>query len=705
MRITEANPILQNLLSDIAAQPPWRGAAAVDMAWRDNIQWTKEQREYYESLGLPKDLFVNLMAAAIDAVTGHEAKHQVDWMIIGADEAHDEMAEAINHKLNDVMRLSDANHACSEAYESQACVGIGWVHVCRNPDLLGASKYLIEDVHRDEMFWDMRSRSEDLRRDCRWVARRRFFDHDEAKSFLPGKYHELVDYTYSDSLSMDISEEGIQYEWFADLSEYTDPIDLIMDNNSERKRIAIYEVYYKVFEKRDLIAMPGGMMTEFKPGNPIHLEMLATMQASLHKSIPVNVVRVAWFVGPHIIYDGPSSAPHNHFPYIPFFGPREDSTNAPTGLLRRMRGPQEQYNRAVVEIQRILRSRRIEKDSDALIGMNDQQAVFEINRSDGVINLKAGRKFQVIREWEKIAVLERICERARGEINAASGIYQTFQGQTEASQSGIAVESIAELGAQTLGKINANYQLGRKMVGDLVFSYLVEDIGVNPEVVKIPQQIGQAKKMVVLNDGINNRVATFRGQVALQPVHTSAGYRQHAHQRITGIIDKMPDDFKPILLPFWIESSDMPKKEQAMKLINKKLGYEEDENKRAEMEAQQENEAQQQKEMETRALLADIAEKEASAKDKKAQANNHLADALKKRVETAKLLREFKLIGSPGQQAGSGSADQEMQGGQADHLANPVPRGIGRTEEPAQQYPVAPHPDKRLQSLSRETTL
>ncbi|RLB91961.1 MAG: hypothetical protein DRH10_00595 [Deltaproteobacteria bacterium] len=622
------------------------------MAWRDSIQWTKDQKDYFKLLGLPRDMFVNLMAAAIDSVTGHEAKHRVDWMLTGAAEEHDEMAEALNHQLNDEMRLADANHACSEAYESQVCVGIGWVHVIRNPNLLSASRLLIEDVHRDEMFWDMRARSEDLRRDCRWIARRKFFDKDEAKMFLGEKHHELIDFTFSDYTTLDIGENTESCEWFSEMMEYTDPIELIMDNTSERERIAIYEVYYKVFEKRDLLFVDNGMVMLFNKENPIHFEILATNTGYVQMNVPVSVVREAWFCGPHLVYDRPSSAPHNHFPYIPFFGPREDATNNPTGLLKRMMGPQEQYNRAVIEIQRILRSRRIEKDKDAVTDLTDQQVVFEVNRSDGLINLKPNRQFKVIREWDKLQALEGICNRARGEINAASGIYQTFQGQTEASQSGIAVESIAELGAQTLGKINANYQLARKYVGDLVFSYMVEDIGTRRKVVNIPQEIGQQKKQVVLNNGVLNRVSMLRAQVSIQDIHTSAGYKQHTHQRLTGIMDKMPDDYKGILLPFWLESSEMPKKEQAIRLINKKLGFEEDEEKRLLMEQQQAEEAQKQKELEMRAFVADIEkteaetrEKEATVKDKLAEASQTAAEAIKTRVETAKLLREFKQMG------------------------------------------------------------
>jgi len=327
MKLSDASPVLRNLLSDIAAQPSWRGDAAVDMAWRDNKQWSKEQIAYMESLGLTP-FMVNLMAPAMDAVTGYEAKHRVDWMITGASEEHEEMAEGINQELNDEMRLSKANHACSEAYESQAGVGIGWVHVKQNTDIMDPSKVLIEDVHRDEMFWDMRARSEDLRKDCRWLARRRFFDKDAATAFLGESHRELIEYTYSDWQTVEIADESPQMGWYSEMTEYTDPIELIMDNQSARKMVAIYECYYKVFERRDIIEVFNGQVMEFKRDNPVHLEILTTGSGVLHPQKMINVVKVAWFVGPHLIYDGPSNEPHNNYPYVPFFGPREWASGA-----------------------------------------------------------------------------------------------------------------------------------------------------------------------------------------------------------------------------------------------------------------------------------------------------------------------------------------------------------------------------------------
>jgi len=468
--------VLENLFSDIGNEPDWRSQASKEKAWENSHQWTTEQLAHFADLGLPEDMFVNLMAPAMESVTGYEAKHRVDWMINGSDESQDELVEGMNHELNNSLRLADANTACSDAYGSQAGVGIGWVHVAKNPDVLSPSKLLIENIHRDEMFWDMRSRSGDLRSDCRYVARRKFYDKDEAIALLPA-HKELIEFTHSEWQTIDINPSGIYSDWHENLSQYSNVIEDEMENVSQRQRVAIYETYYKVVERRPLLFTPDGMVVEFNEQNPVHIEMITMGMAQLHTDVPVNVTREAWFVGPNCIFDGKSREPHNDFPYVPFFGTREDAKNTPQGLLRRMMGPQEEYNRAVVEIQRILRSVRIEMDDDATDGMTDEQLIMEVKRADGIVRKRRGSDFKVIREWEKLNALEGICKRAESEINSASGIYQTFQGRTESAQSGVAVENIAELGAQTLGKLNANYQLGRKMVGELAFYHIAESIG------------------------------------------------------------------------------------------------------------------------------------------------------------------------------------------------------------------------------------
>jgi len=238
--------------------------------------------------------------------------------------------------------------------------------------------------------------------------------------------------------------------------------------------------------------------------------------------------------------------------------------------------------------------------------------------------------------------------------------------------------------------------------------------------VSIPQEIGQQKKQVTLNDGLNNRVSLLRAQVAMQDIHTSAGYKQHTHMRLTAIIDKIPDDFKGVLLPFWLESSEMPKKEQAIKLINKKLGYEEDEGKREQQEAAQAEEAAQMKQLEIQKFVAEVEDLQAGAKQKNAQAANATADALKKRIETAQLIRNFKLMEQglmplPGSLAGSTPAvgNRRMMvapgrnnGGPQPDQRKALPPGASGAAipTPAGNAPAPSLPGRGMQSLPREAS-
>jgi len=59
---------------------------------------------------------------------------------------------------------------------------------------------------------------------------------------------------------------------------------------------------------------------------------------------PVPALRLSWYVGPHFITDMASPHPHNHYPYIPFIGAREDETRIPYGLVRSMLSPQDEIN-------------------------------------------------------------------------------------------------------------------------------------------------------------------------------------------------------------------------------------------------------------------------------------------------------------------------------------------------------------------------
>lgn len=641
--------VLTELFSDQGNEPEWRGRAAYVCQVRDNNPWTTKQRAVFKSLGLPEDMFVNWLAAANDAVTGYEAKSRTDWAVMSDDQESAETVEALNHDLNKTLRLADANEACSNAYGSQVGPGIGWVHVGQSNNPLSSSSLLIEDIHRDEMFWDMRSRSSLLRNDCRFIYRRRFFDEDEALQLFPA-WGELIKVTYSSDWSQfDLGDGQLATysDWTEALQSWKEPVEASMQSLSERKRVPVYEVYYKVTENRDIIFMDQQAQL-YDQDNPIHDEMIIYGMAEVHNR-PVPVVRNAWFIGPNCIWDGQHRAPHNDFPYVPFFGQRNDADNTPMGLLVRGLGPQEQYNRTVLELQRIVKNIIIIADKDATKGMTDSQVMKEVSKAHGMIKLTPQRRFEMKQEWEKYTALESSLPRIREEMSGAMGVYHTFQGKQEGSVSGIAAETMAELGAQSLGKINSNYQLSRQLVGEIAFSYVVAGIGTTRKMCKIPKRNGQAQKDIIINDGVRNRVSMMIAQVALQPVHTSSGWRHYQHQRIDQAMERLPDEAMLELLPAWIETFEgLPGGEKLIERITKKLGIHADEEQAAAAEEQAAAQAEEERQLEISTVQADNAKKIAEAENKRADTQKTIAETSKIQQEVAmassaareKLIRE-----------------------------------------------------------------
>lgn len=633
-------PSFRSLISDIKAQPDWRSLADRCCAYYDHEQLTDEQVDQLQALGMP-DVVENLIHAPVDSVLGHETQSRRDWLVVADDEDSEEVAEGLNAKLNETLRLCEANSRCSEAYASQIKAGVGWLHVKRNDDPFG-TPYTIEHVHRDEIYWDIRGKNQDLS-DMRWLARRRFLDTDEAKALLPTQHHYLVDILgngwRNDQETWEFAEEataqGIDVsKRHAEWDSSTKHIEFIMD--TQRKRVAIYEVYYRALVPVQIIRLPDGRVEELDKQNKEHFAAVISRQArvSTHK---IKRMRRCWYLGCHLIADEPSPYPHQHFPYIPFYGYREDKTNIPYGVIRGMIDPQDVYNNTNIRIQHILNTKRVlVQDGSLPDNMTIDDLVHEANRKDGVIIYKQGGQVVVEQDWQELHRLIDIRNGAEQKIRDIAGIFNEFSGKGASGQSGVAISSLAELGAITLAAINNNYEYARKKLAELVLAYIVKDIGNRPEEVAVTAGLSQTKKRIRLNDtspntGLNNAVTRAKYQIALASIHSSAGHIQNQHMRLMEMYQTSPDNVKMLLLPMIIETSRMPRKDEVLKKLNEQLGVTDD----PEAQAQQQQAAAQQAAQE-QALVQ--AEREAEIALKQAQTKERLAEAEHQQAKAAEVI-------------------------------------------------------------------
>ena len=596
---------LERIIGDISAQPEWRPEAARACAYYDGNQIAPHVAAAMEDRGQPI-LINNLIGPTVDGVLGAEAKTRTGMMVKADDDKGQEVAEALNEALNEAARMAEFDRACGDAYAGQIKAGLDWLEVRKNPDPFG-TKYQINHVHRREIFWDWHAKKNDLS-DARWLARRQWMDQDQALVFFP-KHKEIIKqcmnswegFTSADVVEM--ASPGL-------VGAYNDYTQFSLDDeqwvDSIRDRVMVYELYYRRWVSKPVMTTGAGDVMAYDSSNAYHAAAVATGKVEVSVGT-FPVMRLAWFIGPHRIDDVPSPHPHNYFPYVPFWGLREDGTGVPYGLIRRMMSSQDEVNFRRSKLTWLLNAKRVVMDDDATT-MSNKEIQDEVQRADGLVILNPNRKnrdsnaFRVETDFGIAAQQFQVMQDAQKQIQDTAGVYSSFLGKQDGgATSGIAINSLVEQGSITLSEINDNYRFARKQAGELLLAHIVSDLAKKPNhQVMVGAGKNEKTKQITLNqpglrdDGIKqitNSVTQVKSHVLLADIQSSPGYRAQMSDRLMQLTGALPPELQASVLDLVIESTDMPKKDEILKRIRKSLGINQDPE---EMTPEEQQEAQQQ---------------------------------------------------------------------------------------------------------------
>jgi len=654
-------------ISDITSQPEeWRVEADTHASYYDSLQLSDEQLRMLAYYELP-DFVGNLIHPAVNALLGAEESRRRDWMLSQSDEdANPEVIEALNHRLKVVADETEAAQRCSEAYASMIKSAIGWVYVGRSQNPL-KSPYVVEFEDRRNVYYDMRHTQPDLS-DCRWIARRRFMDEDQAKSIIDAKYHYLVDYAINGWKDFHVGDHyaahntvsrrmgGCDDDIYSRYSEWSSNekyIEYLLD--TDRRRLALYYVYYRRYEKSVIMILPGGKAVKYEEDNPRHVDIVLSREARFVRA-PTSIIRRKTFLGPHEVEDRVAPEGFDDYPLVPFFSYREDGTRKPYSPIRLMKPPQDLYNNAGIRIVQILNQKRIVKTADAT-DMTDQEVVDEVSRRDGVITLRNGKYYNrdmfIEQDWAELNKLYELQQVYAQQIREFSGIYHSFSGEAEGQKSGIAIQSLAELSGRSLAELNANFEYSRSKVGDLLMRLVYQDIGDKETAISYkPRGNPRKRKTVILNEragsSINNDITMMRSKVVLQDVRYSAGYMQQENTRLMEMFAAASEPMQEVMLPFIIKTSNIPDKDEFIEAAKTKLGltFDQDEIDAAKKAEQERQSVEFNLQMKERQLKLQKLESEintpltnAEVQQRLATAKLKLAQAMEKSVET-EILRE-----------------------------------------------------------------
>ena len=561
---------------EIEQQPAWRGRADKEMDYADGNQLDSEILQAQRAIGMPPAI-ENVIGPAISAVTGMEVKMRKDWRVVPDTKmGGDDVAEALSFKLNQAERHSKADRACSEAYRHQISVGLGWVEVARETNPF-KFPYRATFIHRNEIWWDWLDTEPELEK-ARYLVRRRWTDIEQAVLMFPEKA-ELIRHSSKGWQGIDFGMGSHDGGGSTDLARaYSDErgwsIEEMQWRDIENKRVCLFEVWYRVWVRTLVMKMPDGRVVEVDQANEAH-QLAIGMGMAKPQWVVLPKMRTSMWLGPHRLADSPTPYPHQKFPYVAFWGMREDRTMVPYGLIRGMMYQQDSINATTGKIRWGLSSVRTIRTEGAYAG-TDEQFRQQVSRVDAdiVLNQDAmsqpGARFEVERDFNLSEQQYKMLGDSRAAIERTSMVSPSFLGQRGTATSGIQESTQVEQSVQALADINDNFDAARAQVGDLMMSLIVEDMIGVAETVLIDGKGLRPDKTVMLNAPVidpetgiktlDNDVERTKLKVTLEDVPSTPSFQAQQLGALSEAFKSMGQEYQPVVLPHLLSLMNIPNK-------------------------------------------------------------------------------------------------------------------------------------------------
>lgn len=570
---------------EIEEQPTWRSIADKEMDYADGNQLDSELLQRQQALGIPPAI-EDLIGPALLSIQGYEAMSRTDWRVTpNGETGGQEVADALNYKLNQAERESKADRACSDAFRPQIAVGLGWVEVKRESDPF-KFPYRCNAIHRNEIHWDMKATEPDLS-DARWLRRQRWLTPERIKLVFP-KHAQLLDgisnhgadwWTEIDSMALDGGDStGLQNAW-NEARAWTHQEDRWY--NRTTKEVCISEVWYRRWVAVTVIKTPDGRAVEYDENNLNHAVAVASGSAKPTRATVARVRRSYW-MGPNRLDDGPSPYPHRRFPYVPFWGFTEDNTGVPYGHVRGMKYAQDSLNSGQSKLRWGMSVTRVERTKGA-VAMSDAQLRNQVARPDADVVLDAdhmsrpGARFEVKRDYQLTDQHHQMLQDNRQTIERVSNITSGFQGRQGTATSGLQEQTQVEQSEQGLARIMDNFREGRALVGEILMALIIEDLGDKPQTVIIEGDAVTEDRAVAINKPevdeetgikyLSNDLQRTRLKVALEDVPTTSSYRAQQLNAMSEAVKSLPPEYQAAVMPFMISLMDVPFKRDVVEAV------------------------------------------------------------------------------------------------------------------------------------------
>ena len=623
---------------------------ALDQDCYDGLQWDPEDVEALRERG-QWPLVFNLVKPVVDWISGTQKRTPLDWKILPRHAEGGELAEV---KTALMKYLSDVNNepwAISAAFKDAIVAGLGWLENGVRGDLSEEPIYSAYESWRNVLY-DSSSKERDLN-DARYLFRWKWVDRDIALALFPER-KDIIEQAVARSTNLltgGLDEQGEEFWYLGQAIGQGDPLKaLTFDRRSyisdttyinyRRRRVRLIEGWYTAPVQKQVMRGADALHGQFfNPDDPGMVQAVEQGVVSLFDTMTFEM-RAAVFTEKALLWSGPSPYRHNRFPLTPIWCFRRGRDNAPYGVVRQLRDPQEDYNKRASKALWLLSTNRVVMEEGAVNDVEELRE--EAARPDGIIVKRRGMELSITSDAKLADGQFALMERDHMHIQSSSGVTDELLGRKTNAVSGKAIEARQAQGSVTTAEIFDNLRFAKQLHGQKLMS-LCEQYMAEPRVIRLTGAKGQIEWLQInqpveqpdgsvrfVND-ITDEQADF--VVSEQDYHATT--RAAMFEQLMEMAGKLPPEISLKLLPQVLELSDIPNKEEFINEIRQLLGLpkpteqlspEEQAAAEAAATAQAEAEQQQQAVMGQMAA-AELEEKKAGADLKKAQAEKARTEA------------------------------------------------------------------------------
>lgn len=465
---------------------------AIDSDFYDNIQWAQDDAAEVSDRGQAPIVY-NEVAPMIDWLIGTERRTRVDWQVAPRTEDDVEGADAKTKVLKYLSDVNRSQFVRSRAFADAVKAGVGWIESGVRAD---PTKELIYNRHEDWRFvlWDSCAMEPDLS-DGRYQFRWRWTDLDIATAIFPKRKTQLERTSASTLLS---GEEEEDFWYMGQHYQGRDASGQIMDRRvymadagvvgKRRQRVKLIECWYREPVVTSMLygdpRLDGRVYDKDDPSLRVavesgHVGVVDQMMMRMHVAVFTETDMLAMMTSPYR---------HNGFPLTPIWCYRRGRDRMPYGAIRRVRDIQEDLNKRASKAQFLYSTNQIIADEGAVEDW--EEAREEVDRPDGVIVTRSGKRFEIRRDAEMAKGHMEFMSMDAAKIQRNAGVNDENLGRETNASSGEAIKARQIQGSVTTTEPFDNLRLATQIDGEKQLS-LAEQFMTMPRVVRLVGERGK----------------------------------------------------------------------------------------------------------------------------------------------------------------------------------------------------------------------